>query len=337
MTARIIDGKAVAARLRARAGRARRGAVLPPRPARGARGRGPGLAASMSATRTAPRRRPASTAPPSTCRPTPPRPRCSPTIARAERRPGGGRHPGAAAAAAADPRRGRDRRGRSGEGRGRLPSAQCRAARRRASRAWCPARRAGVMHLLARGRASALRGARAVVLGRVQIVGRPMAQLLLAADCTVTIAHSRTRDLAAECRRAEILVAAVGRPEMVRGDWIAPGAVVIDVGINRLRGRPAGRRRRLRRGAAARRRHHAGARRRRADDHRLPAREHAGGGAGAPGDAMMTLLSRAAGGGRGRRDRLPGADAAGDAAAGQRTGAGRGCSMAGPARSRRWR
>jgi methylenetetrahydrofolate dehydrogenase (NADP+)/methenyltetrahydrofolate cyclohydrolase len=61
-----------------------------------------------------------------------------------------------------------------------------------------------------------------------------MAQLLLAADCTVTIVHSRTRDLPAECRRAEILVAAVGRPEMVKGDWIAEGATVIDVGINRL-------------------------------------------------------------------------------------------------------
>ena len=90
----------------------------------------------------------------------------------------------------------------------------------------------GVMHILAEA-GVALRGARAVVLGRSQIVGRPMAQLLLGADCTVTIAHSRTRDLPAECRRAEILVAAVGRPEMVRGDWIAPGATVIDVGINR--------------------------------------------------------------------------------------------------------
>ena len=94
----------------------------------------------------------------------------------------------------------------------------------------------GVMHLLAEA-GVALRGARALVLGRSQIVGRPMAQLLLGADCTVTIAHSRTRDLPAECRRAEILVAAAGRAEMVRGDWIAPGAVVIDVGINRL---PAG-------------------------------------------------------------------------------------------------
>lgn len=91
----------------------------------------------------------------------------------------------------------------------------------------------GVMHILAEAGID-LRGARAVVLGRSQIVGRPMAQLLLGADCTVTIAHSRTRDIAAECRRAEVLVAAVGRPEMVRGDWIAPGAVVVDVGINRL-------------------------------------------------------------------------------------------------------
>ena len=90
----------------------------------------------------------------------------------------------------------------------------------------------GVMHLLAEAGVT-LRGARALVLGRSQIVGRPMAQLLLAADCTVTIAHSRTRDLPAECRRAEILVAAAGRAEMVRGDWIAPSAVVIDVGINR--------------------------------------------------------------------------------------------------------
>ena len=89
----------------------------------------------------------------------------------------------------------------------------------------------GVMHLL---EGLPLAGARAVVLGRSQIVGRPMAQLLLAADCTVTIAHSRSRDLAAECARADILVAAVGRPEMVRADWVKPGATVIDVGINRL-------------------------------------------------------------------------------------------------------
>jgi methylenetetrahydrofolate dehydrogenase (NADP+) / methenyltetrahydrofolate cyclohydrolase len=90
-----------------------------------------------------------------------------------------------------------------------------------------------VMHLL-REAGVALPGARALVLGRSQIVGRPMLQVLLDADCTVTVAHSRTRNLAAECRRAEILIAAVGRPELVRGDWIAPGAAVIDVGINRL-------------------------------------------------------------------------------------------------------
>lgn len=91
----------------------------------------------------------------------------------------------------------------------------------------------GVMRLLEAG-GIALRGARAVVLGRSAIVGKPMAALLTAADATVTLAHSHTRALAAECRRADILVAAVGRPEMVRGDWIAPGAAVIDIGINRL-------------------------------------------------------------------------------------------------------
>jgi len=78
-----------------------------------------------------------------------------------------------------------------------------------------------------------LAGRRAVVVGRSQIVGRPMGQLLLGADCTVTMAHSRTRDLAAECRRAEILIAAVGRAGLIQGEWVAPGAVVIDVGINR--------------------------------------------------------------------------------------------------------
>jgi methylenetetrahydrofolate dehydrogenase (NADP+)/methenyltetrahydrofolate cyclohydrolase len=84
------------------------------------------------------------------------------------------------------------------------------------------------------GDVAALRGKRALVLGRSTIVGRPMAALLLAHDATVTIAHSRSRELPQECRRAEILVAAVGRPELVRGDWLAPGSVVIDVGINRV-------------------------------------------------------------------------------------------------------
>jgi methylenetetrahydrofolate dehydrogenase (NADP+)/methenyltetrahydrofolate cyclohydrolase len=91
----------------------------------------------------------------------------------------------------------------------------------------------GVMHLLAEA-GVALPGARAAVIGRSTIVGRPMAALLTGADATVTLLHSRTRDLPAECRRAEVVIAAVGRAEMVRGDWITEGAVVIDVGINRL-------------------------------------------------------------------------------------------------------
>ena len=79
-----------------------------------------------------------------------------------------------------------------------------------------------------------LTGKRAVVVGRSMLVGRPVAQLLVAADATVTIAHSRTQDLPAVCREADILVAAAGRPRMIRGDWIKPGAAVIDVGINRV-------------------------------------------------------------------------------------------------------
>jgi methylenetetrahydrofolate dehydrogenase (NADP+)/methenyltetrahydrofolate cyclohydrolase len=79
-----------------------------------------------------------------------------------------------------------------------------------------------------------LSGMKALVLGRSNIVGKPMAQLLLSQSCTVTIAHSRTKNLAEECRQADILIAAVGRPEMVPGDWIKPGATVIDVGINRI-------------------------------------------------------------------------------------------------------
>ena len=89
----------------------------------------------------------------------------------------------------------------------------------------------GVMKLLA-AEGVGLRGARALVLGRSNLVGRPVAALLLNADATVTVAHSRTRDLPEECRRADILVAAVGRPEFVRGDWVKPGAVVIDAGSN---------------------------------------------------------------------------------------------------------
>jgi methylenetetrahydrofolate dehydrogenase (NADP+)/methenyltetrahydrofolate cyclohydrolase len=104
-------------------------------------------------------------------------------------------------------------------------------------RALIPCTPAGAMILIDRacealGRT--LDGANAVIVGRSNIVGKPMAQLLLARNCTVTIAHSRTRDLAAVARQADVLVAAVGRPELVRGDWVKPGAIVIDVGINRI-------------------------------------------------------------------------------------------------------
>jgi methylenetetrahydrofolate dehydrogenase (NADP+)/methenyltetrahydrofolate cyclohydrolase len=107
------------------------------------------------------------------------------------------------------------------------------------NRALLPCTPAGAMVLIdkaceALGRS--LEGAEAVIIGRSNIVGKPMAQLLLARHCTVTIAHSRTRDLPGVARRADVLVAAIGRPEMVRGDWVKPGAIVIDVGINRVAG-----------------------------------------------------------------------------------------------------
>jgi methylenetetrahydrofolate dehydrogenase (NADP+)/methenyltetrahydrofolate cyclohydrolase len=104
-------------------------------------------------------------------------------------------------------------------------------------RALSPCTPAGAMILIDRACAAlgrTLSGKEAVIVGRSNIVGKPMAQMLLARNCTVTMAHSRTRDLPGVARRAEILVAAVGRPELVRGDWIADGAIVIDVGINRV-------------------------------------------------------------------------------------------------------
>jgi len=100
--------------------------------------------------------------------------------------------------------------------------------------AFVPCTPAGSMLLIERVRGRDLSGLNAVVVGRSNIVGKPMANLLLAANCTVTVAHSRTRDLPALARTADILVAAVGRPEMVRGGWVKPGATVIDVGINRI-------------------------------------------------------------------------------------------------------
>jgi methylenetetrahydrofolate dehydrogenase (NADP+) / methenyltetrahydrofolate cyclohydrolase len=106
-------------------------------------------------------------------------------------------------------------------------------------RALVPCTPAGAMIML--GKAcdaldTTLAGKEAVVIGRSNIVGKPMAQLLLSRHCTVTIAHSRTHDLPEVARRADILVAAVGRPQMVRGSWVKPGAIVIDVGINRVAG-----------------------------------------------------------------------------------------------------
>jgi len=94
--------------------------------------------------------------------------------------------------------------------------------------------------MLLKDRLGDLAGLEAVVVGRSNIVGKPMAQLLLRENCTVTIAHSRTRDLPAVVRRADILVAAVGQPELIKGDWLKPGATVIDVGMNRLDGRLTG-------------------------------------------------------------------------------------------------
>lgn len=102
-----------------------------------------------------------------------------------------------------------------------------------------PCTPAGCMKLLAEAQVE-LSGLRAVVVGRSNIVGKPVAQLLLAANATVTIAHSRTRDLAALCREADVLVAAIGKPEMLRGDFVKPGAVVLDVGINRVPGSEPG-------------------------------------------------------------------------------------------------
>ncbi len=100
--------------------------------------------------------------------------------------------------------------------------------------AFVPCTPEGSMLMIRRVLGDDLSGLSAVVVGRSNIVGKPMAHLLLAANCTVTIAHSRTKDLPALARTADILVAAVGRPEMVRGDWVKPGATVIDVGINRI-------------------------------------------------------------------------------------------------------
>ena len=101
-------------------------------------------------------------------------------------------------------------------------------------RAMLPCTPAGCMILMRQALPAGFAGKDAIVVGRSLLVGKPLAQLLLNENCTVTMAHSKTRDLPEKVRRADIVVAAVGRPEMVRGDWIKPGALVIDVGVNRI-------------------------------------------------------------------------------------------------------
>ena len=157
----------------------------------------------------------------------------------------------------------------------------------------------------------ALAGKDAVIVGRSTLVGRPVAQLLLRADCTVTIAHSRTRDLPALCRTADILVVAIGKPEFVRGDWIKPGAAVIDVGINRV---PAGGGKTKLVGdvafdeaRAGRGPSHAGAGRRRPDDRRLPDVQHPAGSAPPRRPALRggLIIGRASSPRRRTADRAP--------------------------------
>ncbi len=151
----------------------------------------------------------------------------------------------------------------------------------------------GIRELLLHGGVET-RGAHAVVLGRSQLVGKPMAMLLMqkgpAADATVTVCHTATRDPASFARQADILVVAMGRPELVTADWIKPGVVVIDVGIHKRPRRHPLRRRRLRRCLAGRLEDHARPRRRRADDRRHAAAEHAQRGSRLNGDTAMIKL-----------------------------------------------
>ena len=165
-------------------------------------------------------------------------------------------------------------------------------ARQGPARACGPARRRG-HGAAAPPRRRSSQGAEAVVVGRSDLVGKPVAALLLAANATVTICHSRTRDLAEVCRRADVLVAAVGRPGLVQGDWVKPGATVIDVGINRTDDGLVGD---VEFAAAERARpDHAGPRRRRPDDDRDAAAQHA---------ARRPRRRRGAGGGRVELSRL---------------------------------
>ncbi len=231
MTARVIDGKAIAAALRARIGAAVRGLPAPPGlavvlvgedPASGVYVRNKGAATREAGMRSIEHRLPASTG----------QAELLALVARLNADPEidgilvqlplPRQIDAQAVIAAIDPAKDVD--GFHVVNVGRLMTG---------AEALVPCTPRGCMILL-RESGAPLAGAEAVVLGRSNIVGKPIAQLLLQADCTVTIAHSKTRDLPAVCRRADILIAAVGRAEMVQGDWIKPGATVIDVGINRL-------------------------------------------------------------------------------------------------------
>ena len=164
-----------------------------------------------------------------------------------------------------------------------------------------PCTPAGVIELLDHEGVE-LEGAEAVVVGRSKLVGVPVARLLLAANATVTVCHSRTRDLAGVCRRADVLVAAVGVPRLLGADAVKPGAVVIDVGMNRTEDGLL-RRRRLRGRGRGRGGDHAGARRGRADDDRDAARQHAG---RRPGPGVGSAQTRNPDGGDRMRDAQPG-------------------------------
>ena len=238
MTARIIDGKAIAAELRVKvAAEVKRLSAQ--------HGVTPGLAVVLAGDNPASesyvgskakvdgRGRHAVVRPPPAGRRRPGR--ADGAGEKAQRRSGGARHPGATAAAASRSTpsrcstpsiRRKDVDGFHPVNAGRLASGLP---------ALVPCTPLGCV-ILAKTVHPSLAGLEAVVIGRSNIVGKPVAQLLLAENATVTIAHSKTRDLPAVCRRADLLVAAIGRPEMVRGDWIKPGATVIDVGINRVPG-----------------------------------------------------------------------------------------------------
>ena len=151
----------------------------------------------------------------------------------------------------------------------------------RAATGSCPATPSGVMELL-RAYDTPLEGAHAVVVGRSDLVGKPVASLLLAENATVTVCHSRTRDLAAVCRSADVLVAAVGRPRLVTGEMVREGATVIDVGMNRTDEGLVGRRRLRGRGGERARAITPVPGRRGPDDDRDAAPQHAQGGASAP-------------------------------------------------------